>query len=186
MPDPRIERTRTHVLTTARQLLGELREPLTFTNLAAAAQVSRRTLYVHFGTVEKVISEALSIGDVDASFDPAGLTLRERLEEFLTHVRSLMSTPVTRVAMATLVNRAVHDETAAAELRAVNDAHLAQFRELVGPISADDYANLVGPIVYSQWVTNKPASEALLRDLVERGVSAVETSQPLSSGAAGA
>lgn len=175
MPDPRIERTRNHVLTTARRLLGELREPLTFTNLAAAAQVSRRTLYVHFGTVEKVISEALSIGDLDDAFDPAGLTLRQRLEEFLTHVRSTMSTPVTRVAMATLVNRAVHDDSAAAELRSLSEAQLTQFRELVGPISPDDYANLVGPIVYSQWVANEPASEALLRGLVERGISTIGT-----------
>lgn len=58
MPDPRIARTRLHVLTVLRGLLARDSGEITLSTLATEAQVSRRTLYTHWGTVESVVAEA--------------------------------------------------------------------------------------------------------------------------------
>ena len=58
MPDPRILRTRVHILEVLRELLARPGEEITFTTLALRARVSRRTLYTHWGTVEAAVADA--------------------------------------------------------------------------------------------------------------------------------
>ena len=58
MVDPRIARTRTHVLTVLNQLLQVPGNQITLSTLADAAQVSRRTIYTHWGTVEAAVADA--------------------------------------------------------------------------------------------------------------------------------
>ncbi len=61
MADPRIQRTRDHVLGVVRRMLATPSDvPLTFTSLAAEAEVSRRTLYTHWGTIDRLIAEAVT------------------------------------------------------------------------------------------------------------------------------
>ena len=84
MTDPRIERTRVHVLTVTRRMLAQRTgEPLSFSRLAQEAQVSRRTLYTHWGTVERVIGEAVAMHSPVGSIDVVGLKPREVLRKLL-------------------------------------------------------------------------------------------------------
>ena len=58
MPDPRILRTRLHILDVLRDMLSRPGEAITFSSIAVAAQVSRRTLYTHWGSVETAVADA--------------------------------------------------------------------------------------------------------------------------------
>ena len=58
MADPRIQRTNEHVLAVLRQLLRSPGEEITITSLSAASKVSRRTLYLHWGSIEAAVADA--------------------------------------------------------------------------------------------------------------------------------
>lgn len=81
MPDPRIARTRLHVLTVLRRLLAGNGEEITLSTLATEAQVSRRTLYTHWGTVESAVAEAefglAPSAEHDEFMSVSGDTMRE-------------------------------------------------------------------------------------------------------------
>lgn len=169
--DPRITRTRLHVLLTARRMLMERSgEPLTFSSLSKEAQVSRRTLYVHWGTIEQVISEAVTMQSTQESTDLAGLTPRELLRHFLIELRTSINEPVTNVALSTLVNHAAQDDKASSSLIAMSEARIAQFSTEVAPITAEQYSRLVGPIYFAEFMTRVPASDEFIETLVDEGM----------------
>ena len=66
-------RTRTAILDATMQLLRDGHTP-TLDEIVAAADVSRRTVYMHFPTVDQLILDAsmgaLAGGDIDAEFEP--------------------------------------------------------------------------------------------------------------------
>ena len=169
--DPRITRTRLHVLETARKMLSERRgEALTFSSLSKEAQVSRRTLYVHWGTIEQVISDAVTMPRTDDEAPSTSASPRETLRTLLISMRDSLTEPVTSVAISTLVNHAAQNEKAAAALQAMGDARTSQFTALLGPIEPEQYSLLVGPIFFSEFLAREPASDALIDILVERGI----------------
>ena len=168
--DPRIQRTRLHVLETARQMLAaKSNEPFTFTTLAAHAQVSRRTLYTHWGSIEKVISDAVTLRAAEDLVDLSGLPPRERLRRFLESVRTGIGDPVTRVALASLMNQSNHDADAAQSLVEMATTRMQHFGDSVVEIERDVYLQLVGPIFFAEFLGAEPASDALIDTLVERG-----------------
>ena len=174
MTDPRIQRTRLHVLETARQMLAaRSSEPFTFTTLAAHAQVSRRTLYTHWGSIEKVISDAVTLRAAEELADLGDLVPRERLRLFLESVRAGIGDPVTRVALASLMNQSSHDEGAARSLTEMATTRMEHFRATVGEIDENAYLQLVGPIFFAEFLNGRPASDELIDTLVERGTDLV-------------
>lgn len=159
-----------HVLTTARRLLVEhTSEPLTFTLLAKEAQVSRRTLYTHWGTIEKVISAAVTVHADEDDPDQSDLTPRERLGSYLYAFRDRIAEPVTAVALTALVGQSAHDDDAASSVRELAQSRITKFRTRVGPISDEQFAILFGPLFYSQLVTREPASDELVESLIDVG-----------------
>jgi AcrR family transcriptional regulator len=168
--DPRVARTQLHVLATARRLLVEKSgEPLTFTLLAKEAQVSRRTLYTHWGTIEKVISAAVTLRADDDIPDYTGLSRRERLVKYLYSFRDAIAEPVTSVALTSLVGQAAHDDDAASSVLELAESRMERFRDRVGPITPEQFALLFGPIFYTQLVTRERASDELLESLAVTG-----------------
>jgi AcrR family transcriptional regulator len=157
------------VLRTARQMLAESSgATLTLSALAARAQVSRRTLYVHWGTIQQVISEAVSLERGD-DIDPTGLSQREILHKLLLGMRESIHNTVSQVALTTMLSHAAQDPAAGDVVKQNADEGLAHFTALLGPVSHDQYAQLVGPILYAEFVVREPASDTLVDDLVEHG-----------------
>jgi AcrR family transcriptional regulator len=178
--DPRVLRTQLHVLTTARRLLVERSgEPLNFTILAKEAQVSRRTLYTHWGTIERVISASVTALDAVELPDQAGLTAPEILAAFLVAVRDSIADPVTAAALASLVGQAPQDDNAAGSLAETTAARLEQFRERVAPITPEQFTALVGPIYFAQFVMRESASDELVEQLVVRGTELLDLQSAL-------
>jgi AcrR family transcriptional regulator len=171
MTDPRIERTRRHVLDTARRVLREKNDtPLTFTTLANEAQVSRRTLYTHWGSIDRVISDAVDVAPTFTDYDPSEHTVRERLEFYFSEVRSTLNEPVTRLALVTLMGQSGRDSSSSDTLEEISQNSFDQFQLIVGPLSRDSFAEFVGPLFLSQFLLQSAASDELIAILVERGL----------------
>jgi AcrR family transcriptional regulator len=157
--DPRIKRTRDHVLRTAREMLAEPQgAPLTLSALAAVAQVSRRTLYVHWGTIQQVISEAVTFSRDSETEALEGLPPRDVLRHLLNALRASAQDPASNVALATMLGQASQDPAAAAIVRSTAEDSLARFSALLGPITI------------AEFVGRSSASEELVETLVDLGV----------------
>ena len=169
--DPRIERTRIHVLTVTRRMLSERTgEPLTFSRLAEEAQVSRRTLYTHWGTIERVIGEAVALHSAEVSIDPDGLQPREILRLLLEATRDRLTDNVTHLALTSLVAQASTDDKAAEVLAAMSTERLDEYNELLGDISQQQYSQIVGPLFFNSIVLGKEIADDLIETQVECGL----------------
>lgn len=133
--------------------------------------MSRRTLYTYWGTIERVIGDAVVVMQPDENF-AADLPLdqRERLEYFLKSVRTGISEPVTSVALAGLMSQAVSDDHAVESLKVMGSRRMGHFASLLGEVSPEIYAQLVGPIFFAEFTQCESASDALIAQLVERGM----------------
>ena len=168
MADPRIERTQKHVLESARQLLAERRgEPLTLSTLAVHAQVSRRTLYTHWGSIDRVISDAIVLRHLSDDFD-VRLSAREKLETYLRRVRDELHDPVTNAAYASLAYQASQDDTASETLRETGRAHLAHFRRNFWDVTDAEFAALIGPLITAEFLLRESASDEAISRIAER------------------
>ena len=171
MADPRIERTRLHVLTVTRKMLAERSgEPLTFSRLAEEAQVSRRTLYTHWGTVERVIGEAIALHSSEYRFDSAGMTPREILHKLLVDKRERLTDPVSHLALTSLVAQASTDDKAAEVLAAMNTDRLEVYSELLGQLTHNQFSQIVGPLYFTSIVLGEDISDGLIDTQVECGM----------------
>ncbi|MET0991079.1 MAG: TetR/AcrR family transcriptional regulator [Lacisediminihabitans sp.] len=179
MSDPRIQRTRDHVLSTVRRLLAEpASAPLTFTILAAEAQVSRRTLYTHWGSIDRAISDAVTgsfAGEV-GEFD--GLSTFESLHRYLIRVRDGMMDPVFAATATMQIAKATRDPEAAASLRETNQAAIDEFAERVAPVTAEQYGAIVGPVFFAQLIARSPMTDDALREHAESVALALGLAEP--------
>lgn len=171
MADPRIERTRIHVLTVTRRMLSERTgEPLTFSRLADEAQVSRRTLYTHWGSIERVIGEAVALHTAEFSIDPEGLQPREILRLLLEATRDRLTDPVTHLALTSLVAQASTDDTAAEVLAAMSTERLDEYNDLLGEITNAQYSQIVGPLFFNSIVLGDEITDDFIDTQVECGL----------------
>ena len=89
MSDPRIMRTKLHVLGVLRELLGRDGEEITLSSLAAEARVSRRTIYTHWGNIESAVAEAMFDETERAEADRFRLVVTDTLRELPALIREL-------------------------------------------------------------------------------------------------
>ncbi|WP_213814234.1 TetR/AcrR family transcriptional regulator [Glaciihabitans sp. dw_435] len=172
MTDPRIARTRDHVLQTAIGMLAvPSGEPLTFSTLAAEAQVSRRTLYVHWGTMQQILSDIIGVRRTRIVVDPSeNASPRDILKEFLTALRNDLHEPVTALALTALLSQAAQDERAADIVLASSVGGTDEISSLLGPVTQLQLSLLIGPLFYSEFFLRTPASNAIVDDLVDTGM----------------
>ena len=143
---------------------------LTLSALAAEAQVSRRTLYVHWGTIQQVIGDAVSFQYEQQPLELVGLSPRDRLKALLTSIRAGIHDPASNVALATMLSSAAQSDTAAEVVRATGESGYKEFVTLLGPTTPEQYAQLIGPLVFAEFIGREPASDALVDELVQRGI----------------
>jgi AcrR family transcriptional regulator len=154
--------------------------PLTLSALAAVAQVSRRTLYVHWGTIQQVISEAVTFSQDSETETLEGLPPRDILRHLLQSVRSSAQDPASNVALATMLGQAAQDPAAAAIVRTTAEESVARYSALLGPVTLEQYALLVGPILFAEFVGRESASDELIETLVDQGVDILGLAVPVS------
>jgi AcrR family transcriptional regulator len=146
--DPRIQRTKDHVLDTALALLRRAEEPLTFSTLALAARVSRKTLYTHWGSIESVIIESF-IRNGFAEFDPdPALTVDDRVAVVVNRLSDYLVDESAATALNMVMAAAAHDPVSRAYLATSRTRMTAVLSDYIAPMEVIDYAILMGPLLY--------------------------------------
>jgi AcrR family transcriptional regulator len=164
--DPRILRTRVHVLATARELLSEHQEALTFTLVADRAFVARQTLYKHWGTIENLIAETIVVARTGQASDYDGLDSRARAALFL-HRLTAQIDPGMAAAIGAIIAAAAYQPAAREAFHKLDTSLYEIFVESVGPISHDSYIELIAPVMLLV-VAGAPVSADLQASLASR------------------
>ncbi len=181
--DPRVERTRAAVIEAAAELLtNDGPTAVTHANVAAAANVSRTTVYNHWPTQAELLCDTIeSLGKVVMTLDQLSGDVRADLELLCGRIVTDLMDDQRAPMIVNMMQLALHDPTVAA----VRDDFLAAFAELFrhvirsgvegGQLDADidadrSMAMLLGGLLFSRFMTPAPfgteLAESLLDDFV--------------------
>ncbi len=168
---PRAQRTHDHVLAVARSLLHEAGpDALTFSALGERAQVTRQTLYRHWPTRELLLTEIVTTGP-DVGYPTRGDDAREVLGAFLRTLRAGLDDPPSAASLLAITARAGSDPTCANTLATISEDRRAALNALLEPsgthLEADDFAQIVGPVIYSVLHARHPVSDELITRIVD-------------------
>jgi AcrR family transcriptional regulator len=147
---PRVERTRGHILTVARDLLTEVGSAgLTYSLLAERAGVTRQTLYRHWPTRAALLVDLVLTGP-EVGYPEPGSDPRLVAAAWLTSLRAGMTDQATRTAVLAVTAQADFDPDSAEAVQRISADRLAAFNALLAPSgrqsTAEEYALLVGPV----------------------------------------
>jgi AcrR family transcriptional regulator len=151
LENPRVQRTRSRILTTARELLAEAGPAgLTYSRLAERAGVTRQTLYRHWparsGLLVDLILEGPEVGYPQPGSDPRAVATA-----WLVSLRAGLTDPAARAAVLAVTAEADHDPDCARALEGIAADRLAALNDLLAPsgyrLTAADYMLLTGPLL---------------------------------------
>lgn len=167
--DPRVDRTRQHVLACARELLlAEGAAAVTFSAVGRRARVSRNTLYRHWATSEQLLVDVTLQYYLDEPGAEAGgpQAPAPSVAAFLYAVRDSLRTPGTLAVLGALVAQAERDATSAEVLRQVAQLRQRALSAATGPLTDAQFAALVGPVFYQALIARRPLDDAFLDELI--------------------
>jgi len=170
--DPRIERTRAHVLGHARRLLAsDGPDAVTYSELAARARVTRQTLYRHWPARDALFVDLVLEQAMDALPESSG-TPEEIVGEFLRRLRDDMDDPANAGPLTALIAGADHETTSHSALEHIVADVRSALNRLLEPsgvlVTPEDYARLCGPVIFQRFLARQPATEQFIDDLVIR------------------
>ncbi|MFQ1002664.1 TetR/AcrR family transcriptional regulator [Modestobacter sp. SSW1-42] len=174
--DPRVQRTRQHVLQTARALLAEGGPAaLTHTALSARARVSRQTLYRYWPTPENLVADMVRRRVATVPEEPAA-DVEAVVRDYVRSLAAAFTDRSVHGAYAMLIATAATDEDVAAVLRDVIEQRRVALNDQLAPwgcsVSAAQFALVVGPVVHLAFVAHSPLGDdvvdMVVRDAVRR------------------
>ena len=185
--DPRVERTREHVLTCARALLAEYgADGVTFSSVGKAARVARQTLYRHWSTREQLIADVLIAASDLGRPIQAEKTPEAHLRTFLYKVRERITAPAIESATTLLMAHATSDPGSAITLKAMIEDRMAALRTGWGPLSEDEYALIVGPCMLQLLVLRRPLTDEFIEVVIAEAMDRRASAQAARTAAASA
>jgi AcrR family transcriptional regulator len=148
---PRVERTRSHILAVARELLPEVGPAgLTYSLLAERAGVTRQTLYRHWPARAALLVDMILTGNSSGYPEP-GSDPRAVATAWLTSLRGGLEDGAARTAVLAVTAQADVDQDSAQALVRIGADRLAAFNQLLAPsglqVGAEEYTMLVGPVL---------------------------------------
>lgn len=171
MVDPRITRTKASVLAAAERLMiDDDTSTITITALASESTVSRRTIYTYWPTIDAVLADVLSRKLAERFEDLSDLSVLDRLTKFLQSVRAGMTDPLESTALLKVVLDASSGEDGDRRLHDITAGRLNLFCTHVGSISAENFAQLVGPLFTTALVLRQPISDDLMAKQIAFGM----------------
>jgi AcrR family transcriptional regulator len=148
---PRVERTRSHILAVARELLPEVGPAgLTYSLLAERAGVTRQTLYRHWPARPALLVDMILTGNSSGYPEP-GSDPRAVAAAWLTSMVGGLEDRAARTAVLAVTAQADADPDSADALVRIGADRLAAFNLLLAPsglqVGAEEYTMLVGPVL---------------------------------------
>lgn len=168
--DPRVERTRAHVLSQARHLLA-IAGPsaVTYSELAARARVTRQTLYRHWPTREALFVDLVLEQSMDGLPDDEG-TPEQIVGNFLRQMRHDMGDPAHAGPLLAVVAAADHEPASCRALGRVVNTVREGLNALLEPsghsVSSHDYIRLCGPVIFGRLIAREPVTDQFIDSLV--------------------
>lgn len=181
--DPRVERTRAAVIEAAAELLTtDGPSAVTHVNVAAAAHVSRTTVYNHWPTQADLLRDTIeSLGKVLIGVDQLSGDLRADLQLLCGQIAGDLSDEQRAPMIVNMMERAQHDPTVAA----VRDEFFRAFAQVfhtviragvdAGKLRSDldadrAMASLLGSFLFARFMSSEPFGadfvDAVLDDFV--------------------
>jgi AcrR family transcriptional regulator len=181
--DPRVERTRAAVIEAASELLvSDGPSAITHANVAAAANVSRTTVYNHWPTQADLVRDTIeSLGKVPVSPDELTGVLRADLGHLCAHIIDDLADDQRAPMIANMMEQALHDPIVAS----VRDQFLGAFANVFGivirtaidagelrsDVDADRaMASLLGSFLFTRFMSSggfdRADADAVLDDFV--------------------
>lgn len=181
--DPRVERTRAAVIEAASDLLvADGPSAITHANVAAAANVSRTTVYTHWPTQADLLRDTIeSLGKVPIRPDQLTGSLRPDLALLCEHIVNDLADEQRAPMIVNMMERALHDPTVAL----VRDEFLGVFADVfrtvisqavdAGELRADIDADramaaLLGSFLFARFMSSdgfdRSYADAVLDDFV--------------------
>ena len=163
--DPRIGRTREHVLACALEILvADGAQTVTFSEVARRARVSRNTLYRHWPTAEQLLVD-VTLRYYAEQMDHPGPS--PTVATYLHRLRASLASAEAMDVLTSLASRAERDPTSAEVLRQVAEGRRQVLSSAAGPLTDVQMAQIVGPLFYQAVIARKPLDDAFLAGLLE-------------------
>jgi AcrR family transcriptional regulator len=152
LSNPRVQRTRTRILTIARALLPKVGPTgLTYALLAERADVTRQTLYRHCPNRAALLFDLILEGPDLGPYPEPGSDVRAVATAWLRSLRNGSSDPAVRTAVLAVTAQADHDPDSAQALAHIIEDRLADLNRLLEPsgihIDDDEFTMLYGPVL---------------------------------------
>lgn len=176
--DPRIERTRSAVLTATLEVLGRRGyAAFAMEAVAASARVARSTIYRHWPNKIDLIAEALEVLNQQPHAGDRSATTREQTEQLIVHLAEVFADSVLSACIPSLVEAAERHPEVADFLH----TYSARRRQTLIDVLRTGIDNgelpahldpelaalaLIGPIVYRRTMTSDPFPAARVPQLV--------------------
>jgi AcrR family transcriptional regulator len=167
--DPRIDRTRQHVLACAQEiLLAEGADAVTFSALSRQARVSRNTLYRHWATREQLLVDLTLRYYLDNEDEQGGGPYEpaSSVAAFLRSARDNLRDPGTTAVLTALIARAERDPTSEQVLQRVAELRQRALSAATGPLTDAQLALIVGPLFYQALIARRPLDDAFLAGIL--------------------
>lgn len=149
-------------------MLSERNAGITFSTLSARAEVSRRTLYTHWGTIENLFADTIFPEGADLETDYGSLPLRERLTVFYSTFSTAVTAEVAS-GLASLMWASQYDPLSGKSIMSIGSAVRTHFVDRIAPLTDDQYDLLIGPLLLAR-MTRATVSLTLIATLIDLGV----------------
>jgi AcrR family transcriptional regulator len=179
LSNPRVQRTRTRILTIARDLLPEAGPAgLTYALLAERAGVTRQTVYRHWPSRAALLFDLLHEGPDLGGYPEPGSDARAVATAWLKSLRNGNSDPAIRAALLAITAHADHDpDSSQALARIIQDRHTA-LDSLLEPsglqVSDDEFTMLYGPVLARLLLDRGQATDTFIDAVVTQWLTTLQ------------
>ncbi|USA00094.1 TetR/AcrR family transcriptional regulator [Streptomyces lydicamycinicus] len=180
--NPRVQRTRSRVLTVARELLPRTGPAgLTYALLAERADVTRQTLYRHWPNRAALLFDLILEGPDLGNYPEPGSDVRTVATNWLKSLRDGISQPAIRTAVLAVTAQADHDPDSAQALMRIDQDRHASLNTLLEPsgVQIDDteFTLLYGPVLARLFLDRGQVTDEFIDATVAQWLTTLDSSQ---------
>ncbi|MGW8971412.1 TetR/AcrR family transcriptional regulator [Streptomyces platensis] len=180
--NPRVQRTRSRVLTVARELLPRTGPAgLTYALLAERADVTRQTLYRHWPNRAALLFDLILEGPDLGDYPEPGSDVRTVATNWLKSLRDGISQPAIRTAVLAVTAQADHDPDSAQALVRIGQDRHASLNTLLEPsgVQIDDteFTLLYGPVLARLFLDRGQVTDEFIDATVAQWLTTLDGSQ---------
>ncbi|MFJ8026056.1 TetR/AcrR family transcriptional regulator [Streptomyces sp. NPDC096311] len=178
LSNPRVQRTRTRILTIARELLPEVGPTgLTYALLAERADVTRQTLYRHWPNRTALLFDLMLDGPEIGDYPEPSSDVRAAVTAWLRSLRAGATIPAMRTALLAVLAQAEHHPDSAQALARIGGDRRAALNDVIKPsgvqIDADEYTLLYGPVLARLLLDRGPITDEFIDSVVAQWLGAL-------------